>query len=336
MKNLLRSTLAIAIGLSLAACGSSSDSSTTLSVNGPAPIKGTLLGADVKIYRAAQAGQEGQELDTTQTDLTSGEYSFNLENTTGGAFVIEVTADEDTTMVCDAVQCPVTGDPAFVNKSELVGPTDLAGLTLSTFIYTDGSTTISPKINALTSMATNAILASVDANASLEFSSLTQSSVTELQEDSSGVIASILGVDLNGANIYNMEIVDASNTDDVSTTDSTLATLTLVNAALSGLTPTGTLGETINDYFEAVEAVTTVAFTATKEIPADYSTVTQQIADIAVVQNEVADDVATEAGNISGVTVVEVDDAVDLDKLIATIDEILNTGAINSGGTVED
>jgi hypothetical protein len=259
MNKIISATLATAIALSLSACGSKKTpresvdpvptTPSALAISGSG-IKGTLANALVEAFRSSDLSTV---VATTQTDA-NGDYSLALTHASGepitGTFVVRLTADEDTTMICDAAFC---GD---LERGDTIPAAQLKDLELSTITNSDGSGEIDAEINALTTMATKTILAVAASDSSIDLSSAT--TLVGLQKGASNTIGAMLGVDLSTTNIFDVVIVDASKSDDISTTDSVAATLTFINGALSGLNVAedSTLAETIGNYFASVAAVT--------------------------------------------------------------------------------
>ena len=246
-----------------------------------------------------------------------------------GSFLIELVADADTTMLCDAVMC---GD---VERGDPIPASQLEGLTLSTVTYSDGTTIDNVDVNSLTTMATDAIFSAVSLNPNLDLADA--ATFLTLQEDASEVVGAIIGVDLSESNIFAIDIVDASVSADISTTDSIAATLTLINASLSGLDATGsTLEAEITAYLDAVEEVTSAVLAypdvdlgATNSDALDLVNETQAIISVEVA--EIASVVGSEEGGVV-LELEEVPTELDEEALSETIGEIISgTGA--TGGT---
>ena len=266
MHKIIGSTLAAAIALTLTACIDDKDYvadvpaptiPAELAVSGSG-IKGTLVSALVEVFDSANLNLV---LASTQTDA-NGDYMITLTDATRasitGSFVVRLSAYADTTMICDAPAC---GD---LVRGDVVPASELGGLELSTISYADGSGTISAKMNAITTLATETLLDVAASNSDLDMSD--PATLMELQEDASRIIGAAFGLDLSETNIFDVSIVDASVSADVSTTDSIAATLTLINAALSGLdTETG---ETLSSAFEAYIAAVTFVTNAISQDPA--------------------------------------------------------------------
>jgi CxxC motif-containing protein (DUF1111 family)/predicted lipoprotein with Yx(FWY)xxD motif len=340
MHKIIGSTLAAAIALTLTACIDDKDYvadvpaptiPSELAVSGSG-IKGTLVSALVEVFDSANLSVV---LASTQTDA-NGEYTITLTDATRaaitGTFVVRLSADDDTTMICDASAC---GD---LVRGDVVPASELAGLKLSTISYADGSGTISAKINALTTLATDTLLAVAASNPSLDISD--PATLTELQEDASRVIGATLGVDLSETNIFDVAIVDASVSANVSTTDSVAATLSLINAALSGLdTETG---ETLSSAFEAyIMAVAVVTTAIVADPAAELSAETlAAMAAINIIQAEISQevtDLSTDIGMDTGVPVVVVDVPTEIDPGdiagAADEDDDITGGTGGTGGT---
>jgi len=340
MKKIVRTTLVASIALALTACNFGSKNTTpdpivptTLNISGGA-VKGSLAFATVNVYAASDTDKT-TVLATTQTDA-NGDYTVQVVDATGaaitGAFVIEVVADEDTTMICDSTRC---GDLAY---GDPILSTSLVGLTLSTISYSDGGA-IDADVNSLTTMATDTILAAATIDGSaLDLATVSATDFLTIQTDASGVIGAILGVDLSATNLFAIDIVDAAVPGDVSTTDSIAATLTLINASLSSLEVAdgATLADEISAYLDAVEEVTTILLVTPD---ASLSTVSgDALATINETQAEISDEVGqiaaivvTEGGG-EAIPVEEVPAALDEEALGDTVGDII-TGTGGTGAT---
>lgn len=236
MKKIFNIALATTVGLTLAACGSDSSSTPAadpatdpvveqkLEIGGNV-VKGTLLNAKVEVFSTSDLNIA---LTETQTDGTDGTYTLNVEQaTTDGAYVIQVSADADTTMVCDAAMC------GTVKKGEVVQPLDLEGLVLKTVVYADGATIPSVQVNALTTMATEFVINSEG------FEDVTAESMATYQEAATSFVAGLIGLNdsdtLDGKNIFSQVLTDASVIEGQS--DDVLSdTLSLINGSFSGMT----------------------------------------------------------------------------------------------------
>ncbi|NQY63797.1 MAG: hypothetical protein HRT38_08660 [Alteromonadaceae bacterium] len=351
MKKLFRTALAATIALTLVACHDSDKKDpdpvpevivpTTLDITGQAVI-GKLAGALVEVFNV-------DDLTTpigtaAQTDA-NGDYAVTITDDEGnpivGAYVVHVSADEDSTMVCSAITC---GD---VVRGELIPAADLTGLVLSTFTYSDGTGTIEADVNALTTMATDAILSAAEANENIDLSVVSQDGVASLQLSASQVVGSLLGLELAETNIFDVNIVDASVSADVPADDAITATLTLINASFSGLDSDAVAGRTNPSYanrsaMAGLGSVMAQYFTTFKAVvgilvatDAEVSNVsTEQLAVITSTQSQISQlvsDLSTLIGNDTGTppVVVEVETEVDLEEIIEIIGEI-ETG---TGGT---
>ena len=369
MKKISRTILAASMSLALAACNNG-DKKETPAPTVPAPInisgsvfKGALISAKVQIYRASDI-EFLSPLTTTPEDVQTndnGDYSATIVNANGdillGAVVVKFTTDANTQMRCDAaVSC---GD---VLRGELIPTLKIAGLSLTTLtvatVKVDGtSNDIVADANTLTTMATDAVLAQVAANPNLVLAidTLPIEDVTALQQNASVVVGEILGVDLSETNIYDITIVDSTDTQGVAdaVTDAELTgtdpsitnTLTLINASLASITipAESTLAEVINDYVQTVAVVTNTVVEALAEgvdiatALADPATVDAQVA-LAEAQVEISDQVTliqetveADAANEGIAVVIEV---VVVPVVVQPIEVELGNGVITvTGGT---
>jgi hypothetical protein len=265
MKKIVRTALAASITLALTACHNGSKTvtpdpdptpvvPTTMDISGSA-VKGSLALATVNVYNASDAAR-ATVLATAQTDA-AGDYEVQVVDASGaaimGTFVVEILADDDTTMICDATMC------GEVARGESIPATELVGLSLSTITYSDG-TAINADVNSLTTLATDTILfaAGIEGSA-IDLADISATDFLAMQNDSSAIVGAILGVDLSATNLFAIDIVDASK-GGVSATDAITATLTLINASLSSLDVAdgSTLAASINAYINAVNEITDI------------------------------------------------------------------------------
>jgi len=372
MNKIVRTTLAASIALALTACGSDSKdpapapepeptpvTPTTLEVTGKA-IKGTIIGGTVNIH-AADDTEFATPLGTTQTD-ENGSYTVTVTDETGepilGAYVVNVVADEDTTMICDA---PVCGD---VVRGEAIPSADVQGLSLTTILLADDSgAAIEADINVLTTLATDAVVATANGNDAIDLATLDATTMTSLEEAASEVVGSILGIDLSNTNIYDVVIVDSSDTEAVADASSAVtdpiaasiaSTLTLINSSVGGITGGngGTVGDNINNYVEDVAVVTDVLVetAATTENPEDLGAAlelalmsdaaVEALGDLDVAQTEISDQVTEisetiaveleSAGSDVVIVVEEVPTTVDTTEIIKVVEDVvivIGTGA---------
>jgi hypothetical protein len=340
MKKIVCTTLVVSMALALTACSKSKTAATpiipitptTLEISGGA-VKGTLISATVELFNA-------NDLDTTigesvQTG-TDGSYTLTLTDDAGeqisGAYVVKITADDDSTMICDAaVTC---GD---VDRGESVPAAALAGLTLSSFTFADSTAEEAPavNVNSLSTMATDAIISAAKVEGSaIDLTNLTQAKATALQVAGSEMVGAIIGVDLTDVDLFSLAIIDASVSADMSTTDPFASTLTLVNASLANINVLvgETIGNTLTSYFTAVNSITT-AILEDPEIDLG-ATFSEQMTEINLVQANIATEsadiltqVVLDTGN--DVTVKVIPDQVDPE----TITDVIGNVTIGTGGT---
>jgi hypothetical protein len=343
MNKIMLTTVAAAISLTLSACYQ--DDGTVLAPNQAPPvpptpstldvsgsgIKGVLANALVEVFDSSDLETA---LANTQTD-ENGDYTLSLTDASGeaitGTFFVNVSADEDTTMICDATVC---GD---VVRGGVVPASQLAGLKLSTMSNSDGSGTISAEVNALTTLATETILAVIEDDADID---LSDPEIFEaFQVDASRVIGATLGLDLSETNIFDVVIVDASVSANVSTDDMVAATLTLINGSLSGLEPgtDETLADAIETYITAVKLVTK-AIINNPGAALDADTVAA-MASINAVQAQVSQAIIDLASVISGDTgnavgIVNIPDVINPDDIAASVDldDEITGGTGGTGG----
>ena len=294
MKNILHITLAVAMSMSIAACSDNPNNTPDIPLPEPEPVaveisgsidKGALRFATVLIYRASDFDFESPLLTVpadVQTD-ENGDYSATVLNNANqpiqGVLVVRVTTNEDSVMVCDApVSC---GDTP---RGELIQPAQLVGLSLNTItqstIDADGNgVPVTADVNAITTLATDVVIAQVKVIPDLDIDNLASDGVVALQKNASAVVGQILGVDLSETNIYEIKISDATDTQAM---DAAVAeagedavntnALTLINASLADL-PTEedpdvpaqnlSFGNTLNSFVNNFKVITTIVVEAT-------------------------------------------------------------------------
>jgi hypothetical protein len=347
MKTIVRTTLAVSIALALTACNDDKypvpteplpivpTTPTKLAISGEA-IKGTLKLATVELFSADNLFTA---IGTTQTD-EAGQYTLSVTDEAGrvmvGGFVVKISADDDSTMICDAAVACGTGDSEVLRGAD-VPAAQLVGLSLSSFTFADSGSDVVPvvNVNSLSTMATDAIIASAALEGSaINLSTLTAGEATGLKIAGSEVVGAILGVDLSAVNLFDLAIVDATKTADVSTTDSIAATLTLINGSLANIevAEDATMGDSLSSYFTSVETIATAIFADPEvDLAADFGTeltaITAVQADISAESALILTEIEMETGTT--IPVEEIPDQVDPEEIKKVIGEIV----ISTGGT---
>ena len=294
MRKTSNTTLALALALFITACSDNPNNTPDIPLPEPEPVaveisgsidKGALRFATVLIYRASDFDFESPLLTVpadVQTD-ENGDYSATVLNNANqpiqGVLVVRVTTDEDSVMVCDApVSC---GDTP---RGELIQPAQLVGLSLNTItqstIDADGNgVPVTADVNAITTLATDVVIAQVKVIPDLDIDNLASDGVVALQKNASAVVGQILGIDLSETNIYEIKISDATDTQAM---DAAVAeagedavntnALTLINASLADLpneedpdVPAQNLsfGNTLNSFVNNFKVITTIVVEAT-------------------------------------------------------------------------
>ena len=294
MRKTSSTTLALALALFITACSDNPNNTPDIPLPEPEPVaveisgsidKGALRFATVLIYRASDFDFASPLLTVpadVQTD-ENGDYSATVLNNANqpiqGVLVVRVTTNEDSVMVCDApISC---GDTP---RGQLIQPLQLVGLSLNTItqstIDADGNgVPVTADVNAITTLATDVVIAQVKVIPDLDIDNLASDGVVALQKNASAVVGQILGVDLSETNIYEIKISDATDTqamdaaaaeageDAVSTN-----ALTLINASLADLpneedpdVPAQNLsfGNTLNSFVNNFKVITTIVVEAT-------------------------------------------------------------------------
>ena len=294
MRKTSSTTLALALALFITACSDNPNNTPDIPLPEPEPVaveisgsidKGALRFATVLIYRASDFDFESPLLTVpadVQTD-ENGDYSATVLNNANqpiqSVLVVRVTTNEDSVMVCDApVSC---GDTP---RGELIQPAQLVGLSLNTItqstIDADGNgVAVTADVNAITTLATDVVIAQVKVIPDLDIDNLALDGVVALQKNASAVVGQVLGVDLSETNIYEIKISDATDTQAMDTAVAEAGenavstnTLTLINASLADLpneedpdVPAQNLsfGNTLNSFVNNFKVITTIVVEAT-------------------------------------------------------------------------
>ncbi|MFT7006545.1 MAG: hypothetical protein ACJAXJ_001053 [Colwellia sp.] len=284
MKNLLKSTLVVAVAVGLSACGNDDYVApveptipTTLDLTGSI-VKGSLISAKVQIYRASDTAFT-TPLTTDPIDVQTdenGDYTATVVDASGnaivGSLVVNITTDDDTQMRCDAAVACADG----TLRGNLIPTSEIAGLSLSTITLatvdaSGASVPIDADANTFTTMATDAVLAQVTANPNIKIDTLGASGFAALQKNASVVVGTLLGVDLSTTSVFDIKIVDSTDTDaftaaatDAGNGASLTNTLTLINSSFAAITGEAgsTISDTINSYVQKVAVVSATAAVA--------------------------------------------------------------------------
>ena len=318
MKKIVQTTLAATLTMALVACGGSSNDEvavepTTLDISGQA-IKGTMANATVQLFAANDLTTP---IATVQSDA-NGEYSFNIEDANGdpivGAYVVRVTADEDTTMICDASAC---GDVA---RGETIPAADLVGVSLSSFTYSDGSSSsVDVDVNVLTSMATEILIAEAT---TVDFGNITPENAEALQEDASKLVLTTLGIDVEGTNLFTIDLIDASTYTAESQFNNDIDTLTLINASFSGFGDLS-IGEQIEQTLTALNSVLSTIIETGEITDISQEDLTALENSIPLINQEVADIIAAIlADTANEIEFTPLPTAIDLDVVIEAVASI--------------
>lgn len=172
-------------------------------------IKGTLSNALVSVSQLNGAPVTMQA--ASRTDV-SGKISFSVQSKEGfglnSMFKVEVTADEQSRMVCDAVSCAGTA-----LGGELSGPA-LTGSKFSTLTYvavpyanaSDAVADATFRANALTTIATELVAADVAAGRNVSVRALYEMALA----DNSQTVLKALGVS-SKANLFQTDLISAES-----------------------------------------------------------------------------------------------------------------------------
>ncbi|GHG01891.1 discoidin domain-containing protein [Thalassotalea marina] len=211
-------SLSTSIALVLSACGGGSDDpkpesipkrieSTSATLSGSA-IKGTLAFADIEVN--ALNGAKLKRLgDTAQTN-TEGNGEITVKSDAGfgitGIVEITATANANSLMTCDAVQC---GDASMGDTvaGNVIAGTQLSTLTYVTVPYGHQATASDATfhINVLTSFATKMIQEAISEGRNVS----TEQLLLLAQQEYSTLVLKALGIDANNVNVFSLPVVSA-------------------------------------------------------------------------------------------------------------------------------
>ncbi|MBU3020250.1 discoidin domain-containing protein [Aestuariibacter sp. A3R04] len=244
--------VAAVLGL-LSGCGGSSNEpdpqdapqppSTQAELSGSV-IKGTMIGANLSATAlvGGEASSSGAETDSNGTAF------FTVNSKPGFAFKglyrIDATADNDTTMICDASACGAVG------LGETVDATQLDGVTLSTLTWVesplgsqaDGTAEAEFQANALTTFATVLVEQAIAEGRNIS----AQATLLPAQSEYSVLLMRILGVDASNVDVFSMPLVSVDSVDSVADLSGNALTASLINAALANTTEDVTIAAHIN------------------------------------------------------------------------------------------
>jgi hypothetical protein len=223
--NITKTSLAVLIAMStLVSCGGASTPNpdnipdtaaindiTVADISGSA-VKGTLSNADVSVVQ-----MNGSEISITSAHRTdnNGAVSFTVQGDSGFAinsmFKVTVTAQNDTTMLCDAISCAGTGLGESFSGSPLTG-SELTTLTYVEVPYknvSDSNADASFQANALTTIATSLIEKAVAEGKNVSVRPLYELALSEF----SAYTLKALGIFSPKSNIFDMTLISAESYD---------------------------------------------------------------------------------------------------------------------------
>jgi hypothetical protein len=184
---------------------------TSADISGSA-VKGTLSNADVSVIQ--MNGSAITIMSDSQTD-SNGAVSFAVQGDAGfginSMFKVVVTAQNDTTMMCDAISCAGTELGKSFSGSPLTG-SELTTLTYVEVPYTNTSDSQADAVfqaNALTTIATSLIEKAVAEGKNVSVRPLYELAITEFSETTLKAI----GVFSPGSNIFQIPLVSAESYD---------------------------------------------------------------------------------------------------------------------------
>jgi len=182
---------------------------TAADISGSA-VKGTLINADVSVVQ-----MNGSTITITSDSQTdgNGDVNFTVQGDAGfgidSMFKVIVTAQSDTTMMCDAISCAGTELGKSFSGSPLTGA-ELTTLTYVEVPYTntsDNQADASFQANALTTIATSLIEKAVAEGKNVSVRPLYELALAEY----SATTLKAIGVFSPGSNIFEMPLVSAES-----------------------------------------------------------------------------------------------------------------------------
>ena len=243
--------LAVTTSLLLGGCFSSDDNDSTdvdnppqtqsISING-ASIKGLVLGGIVNVYPLTDTGVDRTKklAEQTTTDATTGEYTITLLNTYAGeTLFIEITAGDNSEMICDLASCGVDGENqpiTFGGRYPLAADFSLSAIVNP---VAQGTETVSANVSVLTNLA------------SKQAQNLIASGTTaaEAKSKSDQQISNVFGINAN-TELSSLPALDITNPTAVAAADPAALEAALLGAAIVEATTSGNNGLSVEAALE--------------------------------------------------------------------------------------
>ncbi|MEW6996606.1 hypothetical protein AADZ86_02710 [Colwelliaceae bacterium BS250] len=306
--------------------GGGDDDDIPYAVVSGSALKGLLIGADVNFYHHSDL------TNSAFSTTTDSEGNYNLEAPTEdfGIYVVRVTANGDTTMICDALDCGVDAAGVLIGFGGTVPANLLTGVELSNLIFVDElSIPQTAQVNAITSVATEVFIETVISDENFDPAAVTVDGFSNIQESVSTTVAVMFGVDVTaGTNVFELTLPNPNDSTELAAATSAEAGFAMINSAIATSS-----GESIAASVDAVveTASTLVNSDTTESDQAWLDTQAALLAEtVALVNSDavtIPADVATELEDAAndGANLGEIDQAIEDGK------EVSPTGG--TGGT---
>lgn len=298
-------------------------------------LKGVLANADVNLYHYTDI--TNAVLSTTTDE--NGDYELSGVLNSIGVYLITVTANANTTMICDVENCGTAEAP--IAFGETVPGESLAGVELSNVTYVDDSeevASISAQVNAVTSIATELYVSNLEST-NPDLGAITADDFTASQTSVTKTVAAMFGVEVTAdTNVFTLELPNLNDAEETAAAGASESGFSIINAAV-----TTSSGDSIAASIEAI-IDTSVTLSETDSSDANY----QAAADAWIaVQDELLDEAVAVSANPNitlseeaAVAVAEIEDAanegVNLEDIEDAVEDAENvvgnpTGATGAG-----
>ncbi|WP_371375338.1 hypothetical protein [Thalassotalea aquiviva] len=292
-------------------------------------LKGDVIKGDVNLYAATDLNTS---IFKTVTD-ENGNFSTGGFVMQSGIYMIKVTSNGETTMVCDTTNCGTEESP--IGFGATVPASQLTDLELSTVTYIDAEKqplVIDEQISAMSTVGAEMLIASLEKSGK-DISSITEAGFKNLEKKTTKLTFDLFGITApEGANLFDLSLPSLNKQGEISISNELAATVSMFNASIIGASGDGV---SISD------AINNTAVLATSFILDD--TPANNNAWLAL-QKNVANKAAAvgeaQAGNIpaSAVSAVEsnVNNGISLDEIKDSVTDIDNCASQDScltGGT---
>ncbi|WNC71166.1 hypothetical protein RGQ13_13680 [Thalassotalea psychrophila] len=206
-----------------------SPSGTLATFSGNA-LKGVLANADVNLYHYTDI--TNAVLSTTTDE--NGDYELSGLLDDAGVYLISVTANDNTTMLCDVENCGTADAP--IAFGETVPSASLAGVELSNVTYVDDAeeaVTVNAQVNAVTSIATELYVSNLETT-NPDLGAITADDFTASQTAVTKTVAAIFGVEVTAhTNVFTLELPNLNDPEETAAADASESGFAIINAAVT-------------------------------------------------------------------------------------------------------